>query len=176
MEGPVQLEFAEFARAASEGAGAGKSRPEGRGAIRGPSRGLCGAAAAGTPPPELKSSGVEKVKSSGGEKPNPFNPSTVQPSNSTAPAAPEPPRPKLVAAIYAEEADEKGNLRLRKVTTSRWLSVRQIADTLHLSVQAVYNRIEFGDLPAHRIGNAIRISSDDFEEYLRRTSTEEDLI
>lgn len=29
---------------------------------------------------------------------------------------------------------------------------------------------------AHRIGNAIRISTDDFEAYLRRTSTEEELI
>jgi len=176
VEGPVQLEFAEIARAASEGAGAGKCRPEGRGALRGPSRGPCGAAAAGTPPPESKSSGVEKLKSSGGEKPNPFNLSTVQPFNSPAPTAPEPPRPKLVAAIYAEEADERGNLRLRKVTTSRWLSVRQIADTLGVAVQTVYSRIEFGELPAHRIGNAIRISSDDFEAYLRRTSTEEDLI
>ena len=143
MSGHVQLEFAEIARETGGQARTGKSRPEARGAIRGPSRGLRGAIPAG--------------------------------AAAATPPSPPPPRHRLVAAIYAEEADEKGNLRLRKVTTSRWLSVRQIADTLHLSVQAVYNRIEFGDLPAHRIGNAIRISSDDFEEYLRRTSTEEEL-
>lgn len=61
------------------------------------------------------------------------------------------------------------------MTTARWLSVRQIADTLHVTVQTIYNRIEFGELPAHRIGNAIRISSDDFEDYLRRTNTDEEL-
>ncbi len=53
--------------------------------------------------------------------------------------------------------------------------MRQIADTLHVTVQTIYNRIEFGELPAHRIGNAIRISSDDFEDYLRRTNTDEEL-
>ncbi len=94
--------------------------------------------------------------------------------NGAVPAGAPPPKPKLVAAIYAEEADEKGNLRLRKVTTSRWLTVKQVAETLHVCVQAVYTRIELGDLRAHRIGNAIRISSDDFEDYLRRTSTDED--
>lgn len=60
------------------------------------------------------------------------------------------------------------------MTTSRWLSVRQIADTLHVSVQAVYARVEMGDLPAQRIGNSIRISSDDFEAYLRAHRTDEE--
>lgn len=146
MSAPKQLEFANFASEGLGGSGTGKCRPDAREAIRGPSRGLRGAVPAGSP----------------GRTGTP-----------TLPAA-TPPRPKLVAAVYAEEADDRGNLRLRKVTTTRWLTVRQIADTLRVSVQAIYSRIEFGDLPAHRIGNTIRISSDDFEAYLRRTSTEEE--
>lgn len=88
------------------------------------------------------------------------------------PPCPPPPRPKLVAAVYAEEADERGNLRLRKVTTTRWLTVRQVADTLGVAVQTVYLRIELGDLTACKIGNAIRISTDEFAAYLERTRTD----
>lgn len=79
----------------------------------------------------------------------------------------QPPRPRLVAAVYAEEDDGHGNLRLRKVTTTRWLTVRQIADILRVSVQTVYSRIDAKELPAYRIGNAIRVSADDFADYLK---------
>lgn len=83
------------------------------------------------------------------------------------PAVSPPPRPRMVAAVFAEEDDGHGNLRLRKVTTTRWLTVRQIAEILRVSVQTVYSRIDAEELPAYRIGNAIRVSADDFEAYLK---------
>lgn len=169
MDGPRQLVFPQIAPG-RDGAPEGDNHaPRAAQAIRGPSRRAGGGPAA--VPPGLKGSEVERLKGAGGERlkcsevekgkgAGPFNLSTVQPFN-------PPPRPRLVAAVFAEEDDGHGNLRLRKVTTTRWLTVRQIAEILRVSVQTVYSRIDAEELPAYRIGNAIRVSADDFEAYLK---------
>ncbi len=150
METPRQLVFPQIAPGRAQAPEGDNHAPAAAQAIRGASRRVGGAAAA-VAAAEGKSSEVERLKSSG-----PSTSSTVQP-----------PRPKLVAAVFAEEDDGHGNLRLRKVTTTRWLTVRQIAEILRVSVQTVYSRIDAEELPAYRIGNAIRVSADDFADYLK---------
>lgn len=161
MDGPRQLVFPQIAPGREVAPEGDNHAPRAAEAIRGPSRRAGGGPAA--VPPGLKGSEVERLKGSEverGKGAGPFNLSTVQPFN-------PPPRPRLVAAVYAEEDDGHGNLRLRKVTTTRWLTVKQVADTLKVSVQTVYSRIDNEELPAYRIGNAIRVSADDFADYLK---------
>lgn len=52
-----------------------------------------------------------------------------------------------------------------------WLTVPEIAVLLRVSRMTVYRRIETGELPAHRIGRALRIREKDFDAYLRSTDT-----
>lgn len=146
MEGPVQLEFAEIARAASEGAGTGKCRPEGRGAIRGPSRAPCGAI------PSEEAGGASASPDGGG---------------SLGPKPENRHKGRYVAVVYREEDDGRGNLTLRKVTTSRYVTVGQIAASLGVSDQAIYQRVQSGEfdggpLPVDRVGSAIRIPVETF--------------
>lgn len=146
MEGPVQLEFAEFARAASEGPGTGKSRPEASEAIRGPSRAPCGAI------PSEKAGGASASLDGGGSlRPKPENRQ----------------KGRYVAVVFLEEDDGRGNLRLRKVTTSRYVTVGQIAASLGVSDQAIYQRVQSGEfdcgpMPVDRVGSAIRIPVETF--------------
>jgi excisionase family DNA binding protein len=48
------------------------------------------------------------------------------------------------------------------------LSVADIADRLKLSEKTVRRWIERGDLPAHHLGRAVRISEDDLALYLHK--------
>jgi excisionase family DNA binding protein len=48
------------------------------------------------------------------------------------------------------------------------LSVAEIADRLKLSEKTVRRWIERGDLPAHHLGRAVRISEDDLALYLHK--------
>jgi excisionase family DNA binding protein len=49
---------------------------------------------------------------------------------------------------------------------SRWFRVRDVASKLSLSERFVYGAIESGDLPAVRLGRAVRIPRDAFEKWL----------
>lgn len=49
---------------------------------------------------------------------------------------------------------------------NRWLRVRDIAALLSLSERFVYGAIEAGDLPAVRLGRAVRVPRDAFEQWL----------
>jgi excisionase family DNA binding protein len=48
------------------------------------------------------------------------------------------------------------------------LSVADIADRLKLSEKTVRRWIERGDLPAHHLGRAVRVSEDDLALYLHK--------
>ena len=75
---------------------------------------------------------------------------------------------RIVAALYEEVVDERGNLSLRKVTTTQWLTVKYIADTLGLAEQTMYRKIvDDGAMPHSRFGVSIRVKAADFMEYLR---------
>lgn len=72
-----------------------------------------------------------------------------------------------MAVVYREEDDGHGNLTLRKVTTSRYVTVGQIASTVGVSDQCIYQRIQWGEfdggpLPVDRVGAAIRIPVDTY--------------
>ena len=48
------------------------------------------------------------------------------------------------------------------------LSVADIADRLKLSEKTIRRWIERGDLPAHHLGRAVRVSEDDLSLYLHK--------
>lgn len=52
------------------------------------------------------------------------------------------------------------------------LKVKQVANRLSLSQSKVYELVESGDLPHHRIGGAIRVSEEQLTEYLETTRRE----
>lgn len=83
---------------------------------------------------------------------------------------------RYVAVIYREEDDGRGNLVLKKVTTSRYVTVGQIAASLGVSDQSIYQRVQSGEfdggpLPVDRVGSAIRIPVDTFLRWKERYVT-----
>lgn len=81
-----------------------------------------------------------------------------------------------MAVVYREEDDGRGNLTLRKVTTSRYVTVGQIAGALGVSDQAIYQRVQAGEfdggpLPVDRVGSAIRIPVETFLRWKERFVT-----
>ena len=68
------------------------------------------------------------------------------------------------AIIYVEEADGKGNVTLRKVTTSKWVTVPQIAASVGVSPQTMYRSIvDEGAMPFYRFGSQIKVRAEDFK-------------
>ncbi len=49
----------------------------------------------------------------------------------------------------------------------RFLKIKDVADMLGLSVSFTYLLTKRGELPTIRIGNAIRVRSEDLENYLK---------
>jgi excisionase family DNA binding protein len=49
----------------------------------------------------------------------------------------------------------------------RLLSLREVADTLGVSIRTVHRFIGSGDLVVHRIGGQIRVSPADLENFLK---------
>jgi excisionase family DNA binding protein len=49
----------------------------------------------------------------------------------------------------------------------RFLKIKEVADMLGLSVSFTYLLTKRGELPTIRIGNAIRVRSEDLENYLK---------
>lgn len=56
--------------------------------------------------------------------------------------------------------------------SAKYLTVRQVATILQLSAKSVYGIVSSGDLPAYRVGGAVRVSQADLDDYLaaRRTT------
>ena len=52
------------------------------------------------------------------------------------------------------------------VTSARFLTVREVANTLRVSNMTVYRLINAGDLPAVRVGKSFRLREDDVNHYL----------
>jgi excisionase family DNA binding protein len=51
-------------------------------------------------------------------------------------------------------------------TSSRFMTVGEVAAVLRVSNMTVYRLINAGDLPALRIGRSFRLRSEDFDRYL----------
>ena len=150
-----QLEFAGFAFCGGGGAGTGKDAPEGRGANRGASRGIYGAVPGAGGNGGSGAGAAASGKGAGGG---------------------EGKKGRYLAVVYREEDDGRGNLTLRKVTTSRYVTVGQIAATLGVSDQAIYQRVSAGEFdggpqPVDRIGAAIRIPVETFLRWKERHVT-----
>ncbi len=76
-------------------------------------------------------------------------------------------RERYKAIIYREKVDKAGNVTLEKVTTSRWLTVTQIASSVGVTPQTMYRQIvDGGAMPFTRIGSQIRVSVDDFLKWM----------
>jgi excisionase family DNA binding protein len=56
-------------------------------------------------------------------------------------------------------------------TPSRFLRKHEVAARLGVSVDTVERRIKDGSLKAVRIGRAVRIAEQDFQAFVRRSST-----
>jgi excisionase family DNA binding protein len=52
------------------------------------------------------------------------------------------------------------------MTSTRFLTVREVADTLRVSNMTVYRLINSGVLPAVRVGKSFRLRADDVNRYL----------
>lgn len=54
----------------------------------------------------------------------------------------------------------------------KFLTVRNVADTLQLSTKSVYALVSSGELPSYRFRGAVRIAQTDFDAYMaERRST-----
>lgn len=84
-------------------------------------------------------------------------------------------RPKrIISVLYEEVADERGNIQLQKITTSQWLTVEYIANTMGVSYQTM-NRliVDSQVMPYTRVGVQIRVAASDFADYLKKCQTAE---
>jgi len=52
------------------------------------------------------------------------------------------------------------------IISARYLTVREVADTLRVSNMTVYRLINSGGLPAVRVGKSFRLLEDDVNRYL----------
>ena len=75
---------------------------------------------------------------------------------------------RYVAAIFTESANPDGSVTVRPVTVLPYLTPKQLADTLHVSRQTIYNKINDGTLPAARIGSLARISAPDAAAFIEK--------
>jgi len=53
----------------------------------------------------------------------------------------------------------------------RWLSLQEAADHVGMSVKTLRRMISAGNLPAYRLGKAVRIKPEDLEATLQRIPT-----
>jgi excisionase family DNA binding protein len=51
-------------------------------------------------------------------------------------------------------------------TTTRFLTVREVAAALRVSNMTVYRLVSAGDLPAVRVGRSVRLRADEVDQYL----------
>ena len=76
---------------------------------------------------------------------------------------------RIIAVLFEEHADERGNVVLKKVTTAQWLTVDYIANTMGVSYQTM-NRLIVDEqaMPYTRVGIQIRVKTEDFLAYLKK--------
>lgn len=76
---------------------------------------------------------------------------------------------RIIAALFEEVDDGRGNITLRKVTTTQWLTAKYMADTLGVSEGTMYDKIlNRAEMPYSRFGVNIRVKAEDFLAYLKR--------
>ncbi len=72
------------------------------------------------------------------------------------------------------QVEEKSNTMAShstKGTTSRFMTVGEVASVLRVSSMTVYRLINAGELPAVRIGRSFRLRSEDLDRYLAERLT-----
>jgi excisionase family DNA binding protein len=57
-------------------------------------------------------------------------------------------------------------------STSRFLTVQEVAELMRVSTMTVYRLIKSGDLPAVRVGRSFRVRDVDVDAYLGRRYTQ----
>lgn len=78
-------------------------------------------------------------------------------------------RPVYKAVVFVEMADEKGNVSLRRVTTSQWVTVPQIAASVGVAPQTMYRQIvDDKAMPHYRFGSQIKVRAEDFAAWLEK--------
>lgn len=55
---------------------------------------------------------------------------------------------------------------MQSFSSSRYLTVQEVADLMRVSTMTVYRLIKSGDLAAVRVGRSFRVRSDDVDAYL----------
>ena len=60
----------------------------------------------------------------------------------------------------------------QSLSSARFLTVQEVADTLRVSTMTVYRLIKAGDLPAVRIGRSFRVRDVDVDDYLAKRYTQ----
>jgi excisionase family DNA binding protein len=55
---------------------------------------------------------------------------------------------------------------LQKFGDARYLTVAEVAETMHVSKMTVYRLVQSGDLQAVRFGRSYRVPADSVKEYL----------
>ena len=64
----------------------------------------------------------------------------------------------------------------RNAMTDRLLTARDVADRLGLSTETVLSWVRRGDLPAFRLGRAIRFREDELDAWLEQRATRADTV
>jgi excisionase family DNA binding protein len=76
---------------------------------------------------------------------------------------------RIIAALFEELDDGKGGITLRKITTTQWLTVAYIANTIGVSEQTMYRMIVDEEcMPHSRFGYQIRVKAEDFRYYMTK--------
>lgn len=58
-------------------------------------------------------------------------------------------------------------------SSNRFLTVKNLAERCQVTERTVRNWIEGGDLRVHRLGGAIRVSPENFEDFINRAALRE---
>lgn len=74
---------------------------------------------------------------------------------------------RVIAVLYAEDVDSRGNITLRKITTTQWLSIPLVASTLGISRVAAWKLVCItGDIPSYKFGEVVRVAASDLADYI----------
>jgi excisionase family DNA binding protein len=52
---------------------------------------------------------------------------------------------------------------------NKWLSTKQAAERLGITLRTLYRLIDEGELPAYQIGRVIRLQEQEVEDFIRRS-------
>ena len=75
--------------------------------------------------------------------------------------------------IRSRSGRRKGSGRVaQSFSTSRFLTVQEVAELMRVSTMTVYRLIKAGDLPAVRVGRSFRVRDVDVDAYLGQRYTQ----